>query len=182
MSYRNEAAFSRALIERLNKEGTDCVRLESHSTEVGIPDVFIQGHGHDCFLELKNKEIIYRPGQEAWHKRYYVKHARRKSVLTLCARDSGIYFTSQFDNEVRKINASNLSRFLFIASTRISYAETNRIALVHWVNKFWPQFDWDPDVIECVSGHLDEPFDSRYMNSIKYQLYEELDCLFTAEL
>lgn len=181
--YKNEAAFVHAIMDQLKAEGTDCVRLESHGTEVGIPDLFVQGHGHDCFVELKNKQIIYRPGQEAWHKRYYNKHARRKSVLTLCARDDGIVFASSFDNVIRPVKARNLSRFLFVASLRISYAETNRIALVHWVHKFWPvSFDWDPDILECIHERLDEPFDSRYMNDNKFDLFIELESLFTAGL
>lgn len=178
--YRTEAEFSRAIITKLKSENIDVTRLESHGTGVGIPDMFIQGNGHDCFLELKNSKIVFRPGQLAWHETYYLKHARRKSVITLVSNQFGLRVRTEFDDDLIVVpKKGSLARFLFIASERISYAATNRIALVHWVHKFFPSdMDWDPDVIECIHGQLDKKFDSKYMNSIKYQLYKEVDETF----
>ena len=92
MKYKSEAAFSKTLITKLNKAGFDVTRIESHSTVRGIPDMFIQGYGMDAWLELKNSYSDWRPGQLQWHYTYFLKHDKKKCVLTLRSVDAGIIF------------------------------------------------------------------------------------------
>lgn len=82
--WENEQKFSRYLIQRLKDEGFVCNRIETHGTLNGIPDIFVQGHGIDTFIELKNMKklsvnaerfkVPYRPGQVAWAAVYYNTH------------------------------------------------------------------------------------------------------------
>lgn len=82
--WENEQMFSRYLIQRLKNEGFVCNRIETHGTLNGMPDMFVQGHGIDTFIELKNMKKVsvndkrfkvpYRPGQVAWAAVYYNTH------------------------------------------------------------------------------------------------------------
>lgn len=88
-----ENQFSNSLLRKLKRKGIDCTRIESHGTGNGIPDLFIQGNGWDCWLELKcdDKQNIYqpsfnvawRPGQQAWMMNYYIHHENKKCCYTL---------------------------------------------------------------------------------------------------
>lgn len=95
--FSTEKDFARSLSAKLKKHGYNVTRLESHSTGNGIPDMFVQGHGKDIFLELKNCpkvsvlnqyiKIPYRPGQVAWMYDYYLCHLKKKwckTVIALC--------------------------------------------------------------------------------------------------
>lgn len=83
--WETEQKFSHYLIERLKCEGFVCNRIESHGTIVGVPDMFVQGHGVDTFIELKNMKNVsvndkrlkvpWRPGQVAWSVTYRNCHA-----------------------------------------------------------------------------------------------------------
>ena len=82
--WENEQKFSRYLIQRLKNEGFICNRIETHGTLNGMPDMFVQGHGMDTFIELKNMKkssvnderfkISWRPGQVAWATVYRNTH------------------------------------------------------------------------------------------------------------
>lgn len=82
--WENEQMFSRYLIRRLKDEGFVCNRIETHGTLNGMPDMFVQGHGIDTFIELKNMKNIsvnderfkvpWRPGQVAWATIYRNTH------------------------------------------------------------------------------------------------------------
>lgn len=89
--YESETKFVSYIKSRLNNAGFDVQRLESHSTGNGIPDMFVQGFGTDCFIELKNVkqsyawvekhkfiQIAWRPGQIAWAWRYELTHCGKK--------------------------------------------------------------------------------------------------------
>lgn len=87
-----EAQFYKELKKELNSRGLDTIRLESHTTQVGIPDVFIQGHGIDVFVELKvintkvesfSGLVPWRPGQQSFARNYYLRHNCEKFVLSL---------------------------------------------------------------------------------------------------
>lgn len=83
--WESEQKFSRYLIGRLKNEGFMCSRIETHGTLNGMPDMFVQGHGMDTFIELKNVKNIYvnderfkvpwRPGQVAWATVYRNTHS-----------------------------------------------------------------------------------------------------------
>lgn len=89
----SEHDFSRSLSGKLTKQGYDVTKLESHDTQVGIPDLFVQGFGKDLFIELKaidkvweptkSYKIPWRPGQQPWAYRYLRAHANNKCTLTV---------------------------------------------------------------------------------------------------
>ena len=75
LSYRNEAAFSKALVTAMRAKGIFVQRIESGETGKGIPDLFVITHGIPMWIELKRVhgachrtvvEIPWRPGQQAW--------------------------------------------------------------------------------------------------------------------
>lgn len=82
--WESEQKFSRYLIGRLKNEGFMCNRIETHGTLNGMPDMFVQGHGMDTFIELKNMKkvsvnderlkVSWRPGQVAWATVYRNTH------------------------------------------------------------------------------------------------------------
>lgn len=76
LAYRNEAAFSKALVTAMRAKGIFVQRIESGETGKGIPDLFIITKGtpmwielkriHDTCSDKKNVTIPWRPGQQAW--------------------------------------------------------------------------------------------------------------------
>ena len=82
--WESEQKFSQYLIGRLKNEGFICNRIETHGTLNGMPDMFVQGHGMDTFIELKimkkssvNDErfrVPWRPGQVTWATIYRNTH------------------------------------------------------------------------------------------------------------
>lgn len=77
MNYRNEAAFSKALVTAMRRKGFFVQRIESGETGRGIPDIYCVGPNKMPFwLELKRVHsnagtatevfIPWRPGQQAW--------------------------------------------------------------------------------------------------------------------
>lgn len=97
MFYRNEAAFSKALVTAMRAKGIFVQRIESGETGKGIPDLFIITKGVPMWIELKrihdtcsNKPyftIPWRPGQQAWL--HDVTH-RGVLCMTLACYDDGI--------------------------------------------------------------------------------------------
>ena len=76
LSYKNEAAFSKALCSAMRAKGIFVQRIESGETGKGIPDLFVITKGVPVWIELKRVhktigrepylEIPWRPGQQAW--------------------------------------------------------------------------------------------------------------------
>ena len=97
LSYRNEAAFSKALCAAMRAKGIFVQRIESGETGKGIPDLFVITKGTPMWIELKrvhgtcsNKqyvEIPWRPGQQAW---LYDVAKRGVLCCTLACFDDGI--------------------------------------------------------------------------------------------
>lgn len=97
LTYRNEAAFSKALVTAMRNKGIFVQRIESGETGKGIPDLFVITKGTPMWIELKrihgtcsNKpyvEIPWRPGQQAW---LYDVRARGVATMTLACFDDGI--------------------------------------------------------------------------------------------
>lgn len=92
--WQTEKEFGKYLMGKLKKEGCDCMRVETASTIVGCPDLWVQFYGDDCFIELKNihhdlpansdlhiatENIPWRPGQQAWAARYKMYHLNKYS-------------------------------------------------------------------------------------------------------
>lgn len=88
-TYRNENAFSKALVEALKKKGAFVQRIESGLTGRGIPDLYCIIHKDAVWIELKRvhrkashfESIPWRPGQQSWLTDVYERGQR---VLTFC--------------------------------------------------------------------------------------------------
>lgn len=97
LSYRNEAAFSKALCAAMRAKGIFVQRIESGETGKGIPDLFIITKGTPMWIELKRVhdtcsskfavEIPWRPGQQAWLNDV---QTRGVTCITLACFDDGI--------------------------------------------------------------------------------------------
>ena len=96
-SYRNEAAFSKALVTAMRAKGIFVQRIESGETGKGIPDLFVITKGTPMWVELKRVhgtcsdkqflEIPWRPGQQAWLNDV---QSRGVTCFTLVCYDDGI--------------------------------------------------------------------------------------------
>lgn len=99
LSYRNEAAFSKALVTAMRNKGIFVQRIESGETGKGIPDLFTITKGVPMWIELKRVHgripvntglyvtIPWRPGQQAWLNDVQSRGVR---CLTLACFDNGI--------------------------------------------------------------------------------------------
>ena len=97
LTYRNEAAFSKALVTAMRNKGIFVQRIESGETGKGIPDLFVITKKVPMWIELKrihdtcsNKmsvEIPWRPGQQAWLNDVQSRGVR---CMTLACFDDGI--------------------------------------------------------------------------------------------
>lgn len=97
LTYRNEAAFSRALCAAMRAKGIFVQRIESGETGKGIPDLFVITKGTPMWIELKRVhdtcgrkpvlEVPWRPGQQAWLNDV---QSRGVTCMTLVCYDDGI--------------------------------------------------------------------------------------------
>lgn len=97
LSYRNEAAFSKALVTAMRAKGIFVQRIESGETGKGIPDLFIITKGVPIWIELKRihdtcsdkfaVSIPWRQGQQAW---LFDVRSRGVATATLACFDDGI--------------------------------------------------------------------------------------------
>lgn len=96
LTYRNEAAFSKALVTAMRNKGIFVQRIESGETGKGIPDLFVITQGTPMWIELKRVhgachrdyvEIPWRPGQQAWLNDVT---KRGMKCMTLACFDDGI--------------------------------------------------------------------------------------------
>lgn len=83
---------------RLKHEGYTSYCIETGLTVKGFPDLFIEGKGNDCFVEVKYlnrknpiKQIPWRPGQQKWALDYYNAHNKKKCSLTVVFTQSLVY-------------------------------------------------------------------------------------------
>lgn len=201
--YKLEKDFSKAMTTRLKKQGMLVSRVESHSTELGFPDAFVQGHGDDVWVELKNntkvsicQEIVrvpWRPGQQAWHGVYYTQHCTRRNVVTLMSCKDGVcvvpnikhyqgnLVNSPFVVDYKEWSNINVARLLLIMSHNERLTGSNREALVDWVAKWWPlDLDWDPEAI-WKWDDIDHAFDKHKFNDRKFELFLELESFLQAQ-
>ena len=97
LSYRNEAAFSKALVTAMRAKGIFVQRIESGETGKGIPDLFIITKGVPMWIELKRihdtcsdkfaVNIPWRQGQQAW---LFDVRSRGVATATLACFNDGI--------------------------------------------------------------------------------------------
>lgn len=98
LSYRNEAAFSKALTKAMRSRNWFVQRIESGTTGKGIPDLYVvTPHKKACWIELKREKgcipqtgyvsIHWRPGQQAW---LHSVTQYKQTAITLACFDNGI--------------------------------------------------------------------------------------------
>ena len=175
----NEAEFARSLLARLKKSGFVVTRIESHGTGNGIPDMFVQGHGNDFWLELKydkqlkpdrlHIKVQWRPGQVAWMYEYFLAHSQVKCCLTVVGCPDGCYIirmSKPFENKeayfpefVPKEYAKHLPIIFYILSQNmdLSDCKTFRDAVIKFCDVYFPSKDYDPEVLwdETIDQELD---------------------------
>lgn len=102
LTYRNEAAFSKALVTAMRNKGIFVQRIESGETGKGIPDLFVITKGVPMWIELKRVhgachrsyvEIPWRPGQQAWLNDVT---KRGMKCMTLACFDDGILMIEHY--------------------------------------------------------------------------------------
>lgn len=102
LTYRNEAAFSKALVTAMRNKGIFVQRIESGETGKGIPDLFVITQGTPMWIELKRVhgachrdyvEIPWRPGQQAWLNDVT---KRGMKCMTLACFDDGILMIEHY--------------------------------------------------------------------------------------
>jgi len=201
--FATENEFSIFFTAKLNKYGMRTTRIESHSTSNGIPDLYVDGHGFDCFIELKNDKklsvhdktikVQWRPGQQAWMYEYFLKHRRSKCCLTIIACSDGwfiIPMTSIFKQNII-YNADNFSisnddlkhvtlgRLLDLMTTYFSNnTATYRDMINAMVTRFYTlknaEIDYDPEVL-WNSKNVDDVFDSAVFEAAKIDMFLTLE-------
>lgn len=200
--YSIENDFSTALTAKLSKLGMRVTRFESHGTGNGIPDMFVDGHGFDTFIELKNDKKIsikdkvikvqWRPGQQSWMYEYFLKHRKSKCCLTIIACTDGwfvipmtqiyknntVYNADNFSISYKDLKHVTVGRLLHLMSTHL-YHVTYRDAIIEMVNKFWrfkdgTTVDYDPEVL-WNSNNVDDVLDNRVFESAKLEMFLTLE-------
>ena len=85
-----EKDFVNKIRGKLKKENSRSYCIETGTTIVGFPDLFVMTGLDDYLIEVKitNKKlsaemvIPWRPGQQAWMLEYYLRHKRCKNAWT----------------------------------------------------------------------------------------------------
>jgi hypothetical protein len=90
-----ESKFGKRFRSKIEDQGFSCYRVESHSTEPGMPDIhFIeQEHALTGWLELKQEKefpshIDYRPRQAAWLELYWKRGGLCATLLHVSSTDT----------------------------------------------------------------------------------------------
>lgn len=98
-AFRRESDFRKTLCSVLEQASWFTQKIEAEGMNVGIPDMFICKGDYTFFLELKNEnkshihyaldkvKVHWRPGQQAWAKRYF--NATSIPVYTVIAYLNG---------------------------------------------------------------------------------------------
>lgn len=170
--FATENEFSIFFTAKLKKYGMRTTRIESHTTGNGIPDLYVDGHGFDCFIELKNDKklsvhdktikVQWRPGQQAWMYEYFLKHKCYNCCLTIIActdgwfiipmtqifKDSTVYNADNFGISYKDLKNITICRLLHFMSTHFTSSDTYRSAIIAMADKFW-SFS-DGLVTDCV--------------------------------
>lgn len=202
--YATEKDFSKAFTDKLKRVGFTVTRLESHNTSNGIPDMFICGHGFDCFIELKNDKkhgpealalpVEWRPGQRAWMLDYFLRQKYKKNCLTIVAVKEGYYIipmTCMYENStvynsvnmyISKSDWSkiNIPRVLHAMTEYMTGFGTYREAIIGLVIQYYPySIDYDPEVL-WNEETIDNDFDAATFNSYKLEILLTLEATMKA--
>ena len=96
--YRSEGAFCQALLRSWKNRnlGYKITRIESPTTEKGIPDLFVETRDYSYWIELKREwtnfwssspllDIGWREGQQTWMLEKYIASGRQRPCYTFAA-------------------------------------------------------------------------------------------------
>lgn len=188
--YKSEADFVRSLSARLKQFNFDVTRVESHGTTNGIPDMFVQGHGFDFWIEAKNKKLEYRPGQVAWHYNYFLRHGRNKCVLTLIAAKPHLIIVpgikvwqNNKPDFAWYIDWKDLSKIplvsFFDCLTTVETSTNYREAIIALASKYFPaELDYDPEAIWSAECSIDDSFDWFVWEQYKCEIFMTLNRIY----
>jgi hypothetical protein len=133
--YKNEASFSGALIRKLGDRVPVVQRIESGTTGVGIPDIYLRAVETEQWVELKNDAhkkfsfpymVEWRRGQQAWAHRYY--QASKRPVITIVAIESAFLWVPMV--KVFKENTVNYDDVTAFGTLSEVYNEILKILLI----------------------------------------------------
>ena len=198
--YTTENEFSTLLSVKLTTHGMRVTRIESHTTGNGIPDMYIDGHGFDCFIELKNDrklsvhdkiiKVQWRPGQQAWMYDYFLRHRKSKCCLTIIActdgwfvipmtkifKDNVVYNADNYGISYDDLKHVTLGRLLHLMTTHFAFTDTYRSAIIAMVDRFWPhdKVDYDSEAL-WNSINIDDIFSSDVFESAKLEMFLTLE-------
>ena len=136
--WNKEQDFSRYIIGKLKRAGCNPIRVESGTTGVGFPDLYVMGLG-DYFIELKNVKysiddykwkIPWRAGQQAWaqtYRQYHTSKSGAKCTWTFVGMTDGVVFIrmSKFaeNNTVYAGNNPDVFRYSFYKLRNLNLGE-----------------------------------------------------------
>lgn len=202
--YATENDFSTFLTTKLGKLGMRATRIESHTTGNGIPDLYVDGYGFDCFIELKNDKklsindkvikVQWRPGQQAWMYEYFIKHKQSKCCITIIActdgwfvipmtkifKDNTIYNADNYSINYEDLKHVTIGRLLDLMTTHFAnnlatYRDMiNAMVIRFWTFKDASTLDYDPEVL-WNSKNIDYTFDSNIFEAAKLEMFLTLE-------
>lgn len=120
-----EREFAKDFIAKMHKEGSRAIRIETGSTQVGVPDILLFVPGCITFVELKNckdKSILdrhitvpWRPGQQAFAAIHRMYTMRNTWTLVAC-KDGVLVIKMDREFENNKVDVADSSVFRFTYS------------------------------------------------------------------
>lgn len=135
----SEKNFSEYIRAKLRAAGFLCQRIESGSTGLGIPDMYVQGHGTDYWIETKfmrrayptgEAKVSWRGGQQAWAKEYAQHHVQIHSRPAATFMHKFTWTAVGFNDgtfafiKMNKLFSSNIVDFAHDAA--VYYVEANK--------------------------------------------------------
>lgn len=99
--YKSENELRKAIEKAFADAGWFTQKIESSGMNTGIPDLFVQKDGRSVWLELKlvkdkgpkqgaSIKVDWRPGQQAWHKLYYMSKPELPVITVVQYNDDTI--------------------------------------------------------------------------------------------
>lgn len=109
---KNEALFRRAMVVAIKNTHNIAQPIESGTTGLGVPDLFVRTSKVSAWIELKNYqyplrypfEISFRPGQAMWLERHYKLGG--VSILGVSTVEGNYFFANE---SIKRIYDSDMA-------------------------------------------------------------------------
>ena len=103
---KRESNFRAALVQAIRATHCIAVPIETGTTNLGVPDLFVRTSKVSAWIELKNEKyplrfpyvVHFRPGQAAWLERHY--QLGGLSILGIATVEGNFFF---INNNIRRI-------------------------------------------------------------------------------